>query len=387
MFSSFFSSKERTNVSSKGGKRAARNARLRKYYGDPLPFPAPPPPFNLFSPSTYTSLLTPLPKPEPHVGIWSPETESVNISNDAQTVEIWRRGMWGKGTLSRSSPAWRQRKTKEMTGGREVSLEELTALKRKERAEFKEERLKRERMERERQLQKEASGEPVAEETQEELGGEAQTKRKRQKVQLPDDQELPVYSEEYLDKEILQIAPDEALFLMLVGLLVVEFEGRRLSLSEFLHFAGRTSRPDDPFLVKFVVYYHYRRQQIIVKTGLKFGVEYLLYDRPIPMAHAGHCVNVLGDYHLWGNDSDRECQIRQKVTWQEINLWQRLMGNVKKRLKLVYVEIPPVNSSDTPDWRRTDSVEGFLKVLQSYRLREVMTHRMVIARERDAKEK
>ena len=292
--------------------------------------------------------------------------------------------MWGKGTLSRSSPAWRKRKTKEMTGGREVSLEELTALKRKERAEFKEERLKRERMERERQLQKEASGETVTEEIKEEEVGETQGKRKRQKVQLPEDHELPVYSEEYLDKEILQIAPDEALFLMLVGLLVVEFEGRRLSLSEFLHFVARTSRPDDPFLVKFIVYYHYRRQQVIVKTGIKFGVDYLLYDRPIPMAHAGHCVNVLGDYHLWGGDSER--QIRQNATWQEINLWQRLMGNVKKRLKLVYVEIPPMNS-DTQDWRKADSFEGFLKVLQGYRLREVMTHRMVIARERDAKEK
>ena len=65
--------------------------------------------------------------------------------------------MWGKGTLSRSKPAWRERKTKEMSGERHLSLEELTALKRKERAEFKEERVKKERLDREKQLREEAA--------------------------------------------------------------------------------------------------------------------------------------------------------------------------------------------------------------------------------------
>src|ERR1700737_572002 len=141
-----------TRPATKGSKRAARNAKLREYYSDPLPIPQLPTPFNLFNPATYKSLFVSNPPPKPYIGTWNPGTHSVIIANDAEGVELWRRGMWGKGTLSRSQPAWRERKTKEMTGGRQMSLEETTALKRKERAEFKEERLQKERLERERQL-------------------------------------------------------------------------------------------------------------------------------------------------------------------------------------------------------------------------------------------
>ena len=60
------------------------------------------------------------------------------------------------------------------------------------------------------------------------------------------------------------------------------------------------------------------------------------------------------------------------------------MVNVRKRLKLVYVEIPPPDS-DGRDWRDVESREDFEKVLLKYRVREVMNSRMIIARERDAK--
>ena len=75
--------------------------------------------------------------------------------------------------------------------------------------------------------------------------------------------------------------------------------------------------------------------------------------------------------------------VRDKISWQEINLWQRLMGNVRKRLKLVYVEIP--SPDDGGDWRDVESREEFEKVLLKYRIREVTNSRMVISRERDAK--
>jgi tRNA-splicing endonuclease subunit Sen2 len=199
----------------------------------------------------------------------------------------------------------------------------------------------------------------------------------------PVNQELPVYTEEYLDKEVMQIAPEEALFLMHLNLLrIVDSNNDHISLSQFLHFVSATSRPDDPFLVHYIVYYHFRRQRIIVKPGLKFGVDYLLYDGPIPFTHAPHCVNVLGNYRLW-NDTDAERLMKENITWQEINLWQRLMGNVRKRLKFVYVEIPPMREFE--DWRDVDCREDFEKILLRYRVREMMNSRMVIARERDVK--
>ena len=391
MFSLFRStaSTPRPSAKAKGAKRAARNAKQRAQYSDPLPFVALSTSFNFFSLSTYKYLLpgSSPPYPEPYVGEWCPATRSVNISSDGDGIEIWRRGMWGKGTLSRSSPAWRIRKTQEATGGnkrKQLSLEELTALKRQERAEFKEERLKKERLERERILRAEQMGEslhPAQEAQAPPEKEEEQPKRKRRKV-AQTTQELPGYSEAYLDKEVLQLSPEEALFLFHLNLLTVTYNSCRLSLSQFLHRVTTTSRPDDPFLVHFVVYYHYRRQRLIVKPGLKFAVDYLVYDGPIPFTHAAHCINVIGNYHLW---EPEEKLAREKMSWQEINLWQRLMGNVRKRLKLVYVDIPRPEDFGRKDWRDAETPEEFEEVLMKYRIREVMNSRMVISRERDAK--
>jgi tRNA-splicing endonuclease subunit Sen2 len=274
-----------------------------------------------------------------------------------------------------------------MTGGRQPSLEEITAMKRKERAEFKEERVKRERLERERQLRVEGklgtAEEPEEEKTE---GTEDVDKRKRKRIKMRlanEEIDLPIYTEDYLDKEVLQLAPEEALFLMNLNLLhICDSTGQILSLSQFLHLVTTSSRPDDPFLVRYIVYYHFRRQRIIVKPGLKFGVDYLLYDNPIPFAHAGFCVNVLGSYHLWP-EREQERMIRERVSWQEINLWQRLMGNVRKKLRMMWVEIPlPIMNGD---WRDVAGREDFEKVIGQYKVRQVVNSRMVISRDREVK--
>jgi tRNA-splicing endonuclease subunit Sen2 len=381
-----FSTPQNTRPSTKGSKRAARNAQLRAYYSEPLPLPAPTPTFNIFNPSTYKSLFLPTQPSKPYLGTWIPGTRSVNINNDTEGVELWRQGMWGKGTLSRSRPAWRDRRTKEMTGGRQPSLEEITAMKRKERAEFKEERVKRERLERERQLRVEGKLGTTDKPTEDKIEGRDDVdnpKRKRQRISLANKEtELPVYTDDYLDKEVLQLAPEEALFLMNLDLLQIrDTTGQILSLSQFLNLVTTSSRPDDPFLVRYIVYYHFRRQRIIVKPGLKFGVDYLLYDNPIPFAHAAFCVNVLGSYQLWP-EREQERMVRERVSWQEINLWQRLMGNVRKKLRMMWVEIPPPTNGD---WRDVAGREDFEKVMARYKIRQAVNSRMVISRDREVK--
>lgn len=76
-------------------------------------------------------------------------------------------------------------------------MEELTALKRKERPEFKEERLRKEMLERERVLRAEQTGEKRPEEGQEKND---EPKRKRRMTSTQMAQELLVYSESRLDK-------------------------------------------------------------------------------------------------------------------------------------------------------------------------------------------
>jgi tRNA-splicing endonuclease subunit Sen2 len=312
----------------------------------------------------------------------------VNVTKDIEAAEIWRRGMWGKGTLSRSEPTWRMRKTNEMTGIGKISLEEITALKRKERAEFKEERLMKERTEREKKLSVEDKI-SVIDEEQLVVESVDQPKRKRQKkakTTSTTEGELPIYTEDYLDKEVLQLAPEEALFLMQLGLLQVHLEtsSTPLTLSQFLHLVSTTSRSDDPFIVRYIVYYHFRRQRLVVKPGIKFGVDYLLYDGPMLFTHANFCVNVLGNYHCWPEDTKDGRLMRENLNWQEINLWQRLMGNVRKKLKLVWVEIPPLAEQDK-DWRDVSSRQEFEAIMTNYKLREVTNSRWIISRQRDLK--
>ena len=87
-------------------------------------------------------------------------------------------------------------------------------------------------------------------------GEEEQPKGKWRKV-VPTTQELPDYSEAYFDKEVLQLLPVEALFLTHLNLLIVTYNNCLLSLSQFLYLVAMTSWPGDPFLVHFIVYYHY----------------------------------------------------------------------------------------------------------------------------------
>ena len=314
-------------------------------------------------------------------------------------------------------------------------MEELTARKRRERALFKEERVRFERRERERVLRAEGklSGgggdndnnnnneedEGVKGEVSEENAGENVTaeergdgkpKRKRLRLTVPAttttaSQDPPTYTESYLDKEHLQLAPEEALFLLHLGLLTITHSSttssppQPLSLSQFLHLACPSASPSSRFLLHYIVYYHFRRQRLIVKPGLKFGVDYLLYSQPIPVSHAAHCVNVLAVYPPQYPLDKREVgdrdpvdktevsldrEVRDQVSWQEINLWQRLMGNVRKRLKLVYVLVPELMEGEG-DWRDVDDREGLERVLERYKVREVENRRMVIARERDVK--
>ena len=47
---------------------------------------------------------------------------------------------------------------------------------------------------------------------------------------------------------------------------------------------------DNPFLMHYVVYHHYRSLGWVVKGGLKFCVDYLLYKRGPVFSHAEYAL-------------------------------------------------------------------------------------------------
>ncbi|KAH0836620.1 tRNA intron endonuclease [Lanmaoa asiatica] len=58
----------------------------------------------------------------------------------------------------------------------------------------------------------------------------------------------------------------------------------------------RYRRFDNPFLVNYVIYHHYRSLGWVVKSGIKFCVDYLLYKRGPIFAHAEFAIVVCPAY-------------------------------------------------------------------------------------------
>ena len=49
-------------------------------------------------------------------------------------------------------------------------------------------------------------------------------------------------------------------------------------------------RPDNPFLISYIAYHHYRSLGWVVKTGIKFCVDWLLYKKGMVFSHAEYVV-------------------------------------------------------------------------------------------------
>ena len=47
-----------------------------------------------------------------------------------------------------------------------------------------------------------------------------------------------------------------------------------------------TPRPDNPLIVSYAVFHHYRSLGWVVKPGIKFCVDWLLYKRGVVFSHA-----------------------------------------------------------------------------------------------------
>jgi tRNA-splicing endonuclease subunit Sen2 len=61
---------------------------------------------------------------------------------------------------------------------------------------------------------------------------------------------------------------------------------QRVHLHSLLTAPHQPLQLDNPFLINYVVYHHYRSLGWVVKGGLKFCVDYLLYKRGPVFSHA-----------------------------------------------------------------------------------------------------
>jgi len=141
------------------------------------------------------------------------------------------------------------------------------------------------------------------------------------------------------------------------------------------------SSTDDPFLISYVVYHHFRSLGWVVRGGTKFSVDYLLYNRGPVFSHAEFAVLILPSYSdpYWSSDPFLQNYVKgkQQRTWSWMHCVNRVITQVRKTLVLVYVDIP------APLDAKKEAEMGIDGLLGKYKVREVILKRWSPNRSRD----
>lgn len=389
---------------------------------------------------------------------------------------LWQRGFFGKGNLSRSEPAWRERRINEIDAVRRgrLTAEQLTQQRREERKALKIERARaavragqqlpdgitalggevtdqdrlpgashdRLMADIERQVEEQLADEDGVlrksrpstlwtgdEEVPDIVPGQArikglkyfseevkanQAKKKELLAQQTDTDalsaEVRTADIQVDDMERMQLSLIETFFLsgMLDSLEIHSdgVDGEVLTLDQFYRFCLQSSlpqplldlreqglaerhlrtlyaRPDNPFLINYVAYHHFRSLGWVVKTGIKFCADLLLYKRGPVFSHAEFAVVVIPSYQ---NPEDVESSPftphpnAGEKDWVWFSTVNRVQSQVLKTLILAHVSVPsiehcPPSMLDTP----AAFVES-LKAGQTYSIKEVAIRRWVPAR-------
>lgn len=269
-------------------------------------------------PNLYSTLL-PL---APLTASYSPLLQLVSLHRPEPMRTLWHQGFFGKGALSRSDPAWRTRVLNALAvieGGHiSVTSEEMTARRRIQRG--KDKAIKKMEREDEKLLKARAAAGDVA-------GVESSRGVSEELEAPPEEHESPAESDAppptavdltpppawHLDAEYMQLQSEEAFFLQFaLGTLSVVPDtpvealpftilqawstyllSSPLSLSTPSPLPAsppdldpRLSRLDSPFLLSYAAYHHFRSMGWVVRSGVKFCTDWVLYGSGGPVG--GH---------------------------------------------------------------------------------------------------
>ncbi|KAJ6002198.1 hypothetical protein N7499_001937 [Penicillium canescens] len=141
--------------------------------------------------------------------------------------------------------------------------------------------------------------------------------------------------------------------------------------------ASAALQPDDPFMLSYVIYHHFRSLGWVVRSGVKFGTDYLLYNRGPVFSHAEFAVIVIPSYShtYWTETEERKEYIaaKQARSWWWLHCVNRVQAQVLKSLVVCYVEVPPPSAS----------IDDIGALLGTYQVREFLVKRFVPNRMRD----
>lgn len=244
------------------------------------------------------------------------------------------------------------------------------------------------------------------------VGSPLENDARKSTISLPDG---PVYSDAkrkidedvtIIDQEHLQLTAEETFFLVYgLGVLKITTQDTQTAIStaslfsffrQNSYFPPRSPsdvHPDDPFLLSYVVYHHFRSLGWVVRSGIKFGVDWLLYNRGPVFSHAEFAVFILPSYRhpYWQSTAElTESKNKERRSWWWLHCVNRVQSQVRKSLLLVYVEVPPpidvqvsvenLKSKTGPAFESDMEISHLLK---QYKLRELTIRRWTPNRSRE----
>ena len=122
---------------------------------------------------------------------------------------------------------------------------------------------------------------------------------------------------------------------------------------------------DKEFPYQYAVYHHFRSKGYVVKTGEKFGCDFLLYKEGPPFYHAQYSVRIIPPH--------------EKITWQFISGLNRVTESVGKELLLAQIT---ENNQESSESKTNDHTSSVKEKLKNIRVREVLLRRWVSRQER-----
>lgn len=333
---------------------------------------------------------------DPVIGVLDLASRSVWIYDEEHQMLLWRKGFFGKGNLSRSEPTWLKREINRLrvqkTGGAELTAEEITARRRALRKQFKQERAEA-MAAAEAEAEASFAANPDVAPVITTVIPSSQTadlrRRLHEAISAETQKPLPELTEEEMpdNQEHLQLSLQEAFFLAwTVRCLRIHDSdtGQELSLQQLWNACFRISSPivskrvDNSFLVHYVVYHHFRSLGWVVKPGIKFCVDYLLYKRGPVFHHAEFAVMIVPVYE---DAKERERSPRPlpnsgPLSWQWFSTVNRANAQVMKTLVLAHVMIPSSDRIKSSDLETP-------AILEKFQVKEVVIRRFIAARMRD----
>jgi len=376
-------------------------------------------------------------------GYFDIPTRSVHITNDKFIRGLWERGFFGKGSLSRSEPTWLHSEKTRLGLVEVKTSDQVTRARRKEREQMKKERARLEREAIEQQKLKESNDasnqtrkpEEVDKSSEaEQLGTNdvhvsngtlhdtlngslktpveklashdkensestlATTHTDKSNDILPADPQRQEESIHVENQEHMQLSLEETFFLTYgLGVVTIRFPpeirlqpannfGLLQLCRQYSYFPPASIsdlQPDDEFLLHYVCYHHFRSLGWVVRDGIKFAVDYLLYQRGPVFNHAEFAVIIMPSYTdtYWFEDEQRRKKIekkRKEKNWWWLHATNRLLNHVTKTLVLCYIDVPPPAAV-----KACEEGEDISTLLRLYKIREFSLRRWSSNRNRD----